>query len=242
MYLFFLIATAAYFTGTAILDAQKTRRLMEIEITEEVRVRFYIGTIIWGWGAVLAVLIMCLIADIGFTDVGFRQISFEHNTIFTVITLVACGLLSAGFLYQTISCLVSAKYREAIKAKFSADADKNGNKSVAENLLIPRSKKEKKIFFYVSLTAGVSEEILSRGFLFFLMQSVFPDISIIIVVAITSALFGIWHIYQGLQGIIRSALAGAVFGCLFVAVGSVVPAILLHFFLDYSSAFLLSEE
>ena len=242
MYICFFIAVLAYFTLTSALDARKTKRLINASITEKVRVKWYVEAIIWEWGAVLAVLIMCLLSDISFKDIGFRQISFEYDFWFNFIIIALCGLLFALLLYQVISYLASAKYREAIQAKFTNDMDKSHYNAVMENLLIPRSKKEKQAFFWVSLTAGICEEILLRGFLFFLLQAVFPNITIILVVIIASVLFGLWHSYQGLQGVIKTTLAGALFGCLYLVTGSLIPGILLHFFVDYSSAFLLSEE
>ena len=242
MYIFYLAAVIAYFTVITIIGAREIKKLLNVTITEELRIKNYIESMLFGWGAVLVVLVMCLFAGISFSDVGFRQISFEYNIWFTVITFILCGALLAVLLYQTISCFVSAKFREEVKAKLTNNAGKGHYDALMENLMLPRSKKEKRMFFWMSLEAGIGEEIILRGFLYFLLQAVFPGISIILVVVAASAFFGICHAYQGLQGVIKTTAAGALFGCLFLVTGSLIPGMLLHFFADYSSAFLLSEE
>ena len=241
MHIIFLLLVIIYLMVTAVSDARKTKELIGRPITEKVRVKFYIETIILGWASVLAVMAMCVIAKANFEDIGFRLISLNYNIWFSIITFVLCGVLLLGSLYQVVSYLTNAKYREAIKEKFAGGTDENQYDAVV-NLLVPRSKKEKQVFFWVSLTAGVGEEILLRGFLFYLLGAIFPGISMIVVVLISGALFGIWHLYQGLQGVIRTTISGILFGCLFLASGSLIPAILLHFLLDLSSAFLLAEE
>ena len=44
--------------------------------------------------------------------------------------------------------------------------------------------------------------------------------------------FGFAHAYQGRPGAIRAGMLGAVFGVLAIAMGSVVPGMLLHALLD----------
>jgi len=232
MYIFFLIAVIAYYAIISIRAVRETKRMLNVPVTEKTKVDGYIKSMILNWSGVLAVLVMCLLADISFEDVGFRQISFEYNIWFSAITLIICGLFFAFLLYQIICYFVSEKYREETKEKCA--------NSLGDSL--PRSKKEKTAWFGLSLSDGICEEIVLRGFLYFLLQAIFPNISIILVVVIASALFGIWHMDQGLQGSIRTAIYGALFGCLFLVTGSLIPGILLHFFCNYSSAFLLSEE
>ena len=242
MYIVFFLLVLAYLAITSIVDTRKTKRIINITITEKERIKWYLEAVIWEWGAILGIVIMCLIGSISFIDIGFRKISFEYNFWFTLITLVLSGLFFLVFLYQSISFLVSAEYRDALKEKILKDNDKNYHNAVYENLLIPRTRKDKQVMFCASLTAGICEELLLRGFLFFLLRAIFPGISIILVVIITSVLFGLWHFYQGIQGIIKTFLFGVLYGCLYLATDSIIPGILFHFLLDFSSTFLLSEE
>ena len=108
--------------------------------------------------------------------------------------------------------------------------------------LLPRTKKEKRLWSLISITAGTCEKIIYRGFLVFLLQTIFPGISIILIILITFAAFGIAHLYQGLQGIIGTGVMGVLFVSLFLVTGSLVLPMLLHFIIDFSSTFVLSEK
>jgi membrane protease YdiL (CAAX protease family) len=177
---------------------------------------------------------MSFLAGLSLTDIGLRQMRFDYGFWFTAITLSLGGLLFIFSLYQMITLLVSKKHKEAAENQY-------GNHAVLSGIL-PRSKKEKRLFAFVSVSAGVCEEIIFRGFLLYLLLAIFPDMSIILVILITSVLFGLSHFYQGLHGIIVSALFGVFFMCLLLATGRLILPILLHFFWDFSSTFTLSEK
>jgi membrane protease YdiL (CAAX protease family) len=65
---------------------------------------------------------------------------------------------------------------------------------------------------------------------------------IFLIVLIQSILFGISHLYQGIQGIVMTAVAGALFMCLFLVTDSLILPMALHFFVDFSNTFSLSEK
>ena len=71
---------------------------------------------------------------------------------------------------------------------------------------------------------------------------IFPNISPVIIVIVTSAIFGIAHLYQGIRGMILTAAGGALAGCLYLVTHSIAPVMLLHFFIDIANVFLLSDE
>jgi membrane protease YdiL (CAAX protease family) len=241
MLILFLSLATIYLAATAVLDAQLVKRLTSVPVTERVRLGFYTRATVFGWASVAAIIIMCLIAPINLADIGLRRLSFEYTIWFTVITLVISGLLLLSSLYQISGYLASAKFREAIKDKFAGDKSQE-QYDVITDLLVPRTKKEKRVFSLVALTAGIGEELLLRGFLFFLLQTVFPGISVILVVAISGVFFGMWHLYQGVYGMIKTAVIGALFGCLYVATGSLILPMLLHFISDFAAAFVLSDS
>ncbi|MCL2338193.1 MAG: CPBP family intramembrane metalloprotease [Firmicutes bacterium] len=245
MFSAFLAILIIYFTVTAILDARILKLLTAVPITEKARLTFYIRTIVFGWASTIVVMAMLLVAHINLAAVGLRWFAFDYNIWFTVLTLVLCGILFILASYQIIGYLVNPRYRatlnEAIKGRFAGDKEKS-QYGVITNFLIPRRKREKLVFFWVALTAGIGEEFLLRGFLFLLLQAVFPNISIILVVIVSGVFFGLWHLYQGVHGMIKTAITGALLGCLYIATGSLILPMLLHFITDFSAAFALSEE
>jgi len=91
--------------------------------------------------------------------------------------------------------------------------------------IIPRTSSELPAFFAVSLTAGVCEELLFRGFLIWVLQ---PLVGLWFAAALSVVLFGAAHAYQGLAGVIRTGLLGLVFTAVVLLTQSLWPAILLH--------------
>ena len=90
----------------------------------------------------------------------------------------------------------------------------------------------------VALTAGITEEILYRGFLFYYLQALFPGISIWLVVLIPAAIFSLGHFYQGFQGILMTFIVGFAFGILYLAFDSILPLIVIHFLMDIQGVFI----
>ena len=242
MHIVFLILLIIWLAANSIISARETRRLKDEVIVERERIRLYKETILWSWVTVFVVLSICLFSGISFGDIGLCAIDFGYGLYFTALTFVLCAALFAVLLYQIISYNISAKHREKVKTRLAKAASKNHHTAVLYNLIIPRSKREKQVFCAVSVTAGISEEIVWRGFLLYLLFTIFPETQAIALVLSASAVFGAGHIYQGLNGALKTALAGALFGCLYLVSGSLLPAILLHIYVDFSNIFVLSDD
>lgn len=238
MYIIFLTVLLIFFLMPVVdaLKEKKKPKEVNVVLTEKMRCKQHLQSIAYLWGGIFVVLIMCLIGKISLQDIGLRQINFQNNHWFTVTVLVLCGFACMFFLYQTFLPLVSEKQRAEAKKQLVDD-----KRAGAVNML-PRTKKEKWLFSLLSLSAGVCEEILYRGFMVFLLQGILPDVPIYLIALISVVIFGLGHFYQGMQGIITTGVFGAVLMCLFLVTGSLIPGIVLHFLADFSSTFLLWEE
>jgi len=98
--------------------------------------------------------------------------------------------------------------------------------------LLPHTPAERKLFRVVSVTAGLCEEVLFRGFLLWYLAAWTGPVAAVI---LSSLLFGAGHLYLGFNQAPKAALAGLVFAILAVASGSLWPAILLHAGIDWNS-------
>jgi len=241
MYLLFLLAIVACHAVLSIQSMRGTKRLLDTPITEKIKVKNYLVTITVGYSFLLVVLVMSLVAGISFTDIGLRGMSFDYNIWFTIITLVLCGVVFAICFGLLIMNIFSAKHRKRIAEEIAAD-NSNSNKRKVVAIPPPLSKKEKILSSFVAVSTGTTEEVIWRGFMFFSIQMVFPHLSIIFIVLITSVLFGIGHANQGIAGVIQTTLMGALFGCLFLATGSLIPGILLHFIVNFHPVFMANEN
>jgi membrane protease YdiL (CAAX protease family) len=99
--------------------------------------------------------------------------------------------------------------------------------------LLPRTRKEFAAFFGVSLTAGLAEEYLLRGFCLGLLALVTG--SVWLAVAVTTLSFGLAHLYQGPRGAARATALGLILAIPVVATGSLVPSMIAHATMDIVS-------
>jgi uncharacterized protein len=98
--------------------------------------------------------------------------------------------------------------------------------------LVPHAQDERGLFAALSVTAGVCEEIIFRGFLiWYFWVWTGPWWALLI----SSAIFGFGHIYQGIRQVPKTGTVGAVLGGVVLLAGSLWPAMILHAALDLNS-------
>lgn len=95
--------------------------------------------------------------------------------------------------------------------------------------LIPATPRDRVLFIAVSITAGIAEEIIFRGFLIHVLDTA---ASMPIALLLSSGAFGVAHAYQQPAGALRAALLGLFLALPLVLHGSIVPAILAHTAID----------
>lgn len=105
--------------------------------------------------------------------------------------------------------------------------------------LLPRTGRERAAFVGLSIAAGVGEELAYRGYLVTLLA---PALGGLGAGALTSAVFGMLHAYQGALGIVRTATLGGLLAWGFLASGSLWPPIVAHAALDVLAGTALAER
>jgi uncharacterized protein len=98
--------------------------------------------------------------------------------------------------------------------------------------LLPHTPAEHRLFWLVSVTAGVCEEIFYRGFLTWYLA---VWVGLVPAVLLSAIIFGFGHIYLGLAHVPRTAIVGLVMSCVTIGSASVIPAMLLHAAIDWNS-------
>jgi uncharacterized protein len=97
--------------------------------------------------------------------------------------------------------------------------------ALAERIL-PQSITELIPFVGLSVTAGLCEEFLYRGFaVAVLSRAGLPAGAVIL---LSSVIFGLAHLYQGRAGFVSTMVLGVLFGVSRVALGSLLPAMVWH--------------
>ena len=85
---------------------------------------------------------------------------------------------------------------------------------------------------FVSITAGVCEEALFRGFMLHYLH-IFPwTLNLTLALLISSVSFGFNHLYQGAGGVAGTAIIGFLFGLLFLLTGNLLLPIIFHGVMD----------
>ncbi len=96
---------------------------------------------------------------------------------------------------------------------------------------LPHTLSERRWWVLVSVTAGVTEEWIFRGYvLHALHHSVGSSLTVAMV--LSSALFGLGHLYQGWRGASAAGVLGFAFAMLAVLTGGLLVPMLVHTLID----------
>lgn len=97
--------------------------------------------------------------------------------------------------------------------------------------IMPQNMTEGLAFFALVVTVALCEEFLYRGFIFAVAENVFGG-SAVFALLISSALFGLAHLYQGKKGLVSTFVVGTLFAGARLATGSLAPAMIAHLLTD----------
>lgn len=137
---------------------------------------------------------------------------------------VAAGLIAAFTILQGRGALQvrrSARARSKLRATYA-------------NLvaILPHTLTELYCFLALSITAGFCEEFVFRGYLIWALAQWMTWWA---AAAIAAILFAAGHSYQGMSGILRTGILGAVLTLVLAISGSLWPGIVLHALIDIGS-------
>lgn len=132
---------------------------------------------------------------------------------------VGLSVLYAAAMWWQVRTVLAKPHGRARLARQLASA----------SALLPHTSAERRGFVFVSLTAGICEEVLFRGFVMWYCAAFTGPV---VAVALSSLLFGFGHLYLGPSHILRSGLVGLLLAGIVIAGGSLWPAIVLHATVD----------
>jgi len=150
------------------------------------------------------------IAELGFTIPG--GVGFWVSLLVVLVALVA--------IFYSSKSLDNATEKELDQAR-----DKLGSLQ----FFLPRKSAHLKYFYALSFIAGVSEEIIYRGFVIWYLSAFVPIWAALIGSAV---IFGLAHSYQGVSGFFRTGCAGLLMAALYILSGSIWLPIIAHIFGD----------
>jgi len=99
---------------------------------------------------------------------------------------------------------------------------------------LPSSGIERRWFAALSVTAGVCEELLFRGFLIRYLHTSPFHLGLLWTILVASIVFGTHHLYLGFKGFLSATIGGLVFTALLLVTGNLWAAMLYHAATDLS--------
>ena len=242
MNIILLLIILIYQSIMSVMDMRDMKRLKNTEITEDSRIKFYKESIIWGWIPAGIVCMFVILTPLSFQELGLRKITLSDSVWLNSIILLVSAVIIIALLYQAVMYFSRGKYRQQVLEELRKQKESSNHYESIMTIVLPRSLKEKKYFFFVSLTAGICEEFVWRGCLIFLLTDIFPSLHMVVIIIMSCLLFGLFHCYQGLYGVIKTGIIAILFIFIYLTTASLVLGMVLHFMFDFSSAFLIREE
>jgi len=108
--------------------------------------------------------------------------------------------------------------------------------------ILPVTARERWLFVAISIGAGISEEMLFRGFLLYYLDQHFPGLDSGAQILMSGLVFGWAHLFQGWRGIALTGMLGAAFALLYIATGSLLSPIVIHAAIDLRILLIVTPE
>jgi membrane protease YdiL (CAAX protease family) len=202
-------------------DHFATKRLKASE-ESRVKIAYYRAIVIIGWIATVIALVTVgwraiLTFDAGATSPSWLPLRGGAHTF-------VAGVLIALLLLIALS---------ALQARRSAAIQEKMEKAFLRlSFILPLTGEERTWWIFVSLTAGICEEILYRGFLIHYFFAAPFHAPLAVALIVSSVIFGAVHLYQGIAGVISTAILGLIFSAIFLTTGTLVVPMILHALID----------
>jgi membrane protease YdiL (CAAX protease family) len=191
---------------------------------------FYLRLLVLEWGlTVLALVVWSAAPGVDLAAVG---LCWPTSWPGPVAAVAAVAVLA--FLFVSLRAMASGALRTAAeqlprRAGDGRHADPGVHATLA---LLPRTRGERRLFTVVGLTAGICEEWLYRAFFLAVVSALLGGPPAPILVLVAAAAFGLAHAYQGVAGIVTTAVLGGVLALLYLDTGSLLLPVVLHAAID----------
>lgn len=211
-----LILIGLALAATPLMDQRhKTRRAEPTQQHE-----MYRDSIILLWGLAIVGVAGWVLSGRTMAEIGFAPVREDWRGL---AAWSIAGLVIAYCLWQIGQTWLSQTARVSIRKQV-------GDIELTD--IRPRTANEAWHFQALSVTAGITEEIVFRGVLIAAFALVMP---LWAAVALSLAAFTLPHAYQGPAGLVRVLPTGAVLTAIVLLGGSLWPAIIAHALIDMTA-------
>ena len=208
--IFFVLAVVVPWRGRARLQ----QLLAKPRVEGRERISLYASTIAFQWIAVAVAAWRAWAHGFSRFELGLTA---RRILIISVLTILGTLLLT---LFQWANLRRIGRTGSPARSRLQPLAER----------ILPQAPREVAIFFALALTAGICEEFLYRGFaMAAFSRAGLPGWA---TVAISAALFGLAHLYQGRGGFLSTMILGLLFGGVRLACYSLIPVMAWHTAVD----------
>ncbi len=179
------------------------------------RIKLYRQTLVLEWLALAVLATAWLLLNRPVSYLGFVTPGGIRFYVGTILLALLCGFLA---------------YQWRVATKMTADQRTRQIEALGDLVhMSPRNQREYRQFVGLSITAGIVEEIIYRGFVIWYLSQFMPLWGAVIA---SSIIFGLGHSYQGVAGMAQTGLAGLGSGALYVFTGSIWLPMIGHALVD----------
>lgn len=202
----------------------KQPQLSEITFDTRTKLQLYWGNNAWLW-------LMCgVVAGVWWlNDRPWQLIGLDWPFFWpSGWPLAAVLLFAALYLWDTFSEVSSQVQRDTTVEHFRSELG-----------FLPQTSYEYAHYIFLALTAGVCEEFIFRGYFIRYLQAVLAnDTTATLAILVAAVIFGVVHLYQGWQAVIKIGGMAVIFGYIFVHTGSLWLLMAIHFAVDLIGGFI----
>lgn len=214
--LFFLLGIVMPFRS---VQAQK--QIRDLEYSTSTKIQMYWVNGFGLWAMALVVLLVWYFSDREVTDLG---LGWPPPSL-TTTSIVLLWVFILLYALDVSSELATPELRRRTYDRWVLDMP-----------FLPAKSIEWLHFNFLSLSAGICEEIVFRGFfityLYSLLQFLSTSTAQWLAILVPAIIFGIVHYYQGWKAMLKISLMAILFGYIFVETESLWLLILVHFLVD----------
>lgn len=176
---------------------------------------------VWLWSSSIVILWTLVAAGVAlwmFERRSWTELRLVAPRGWRILGTIVLLLAVVVFYARTVATIRRAR-RSNKRIKFSKDAARRA----------PHTRAELAWWMALSVSAGICEEFVFRGYLIWLLQ---PVLGSWFAAAASLIVFAAAHAYQGAKGVLAVGVVGALLTLIVLVFGSLVPAIAVHMLID----------
>lgn len=225
-HLLFLVLAVVFPVRAALFGLRPLQRASDADLPR-VKLAVYRRAIVLQWTVVALVAVLWLVTHRSWSAIG-------------LVPRLSGGLLGViGGLAVFVLVLLRQGY---LKPADDESLEHLRQRTRHLERMLPATLHERSWFFALAGTAGVCEEVLYRGYLIWYLVAwswlIAPHSSFLVAAIISSLIFGVGHAYQGVRGILLTAVVAGFLAAVYWITRSLFASMIIHALMDLHAGYL----